>query len=152
MGTLGKAAGVAGAFVAAHPAVVDTLIQAARSYVYTTAAPAMLACAVLAALEVIRQGEARRAHLARLVERFRQGAAGLPWASTASTTPIQPLIVGDNAASVALSRRLRERGILVPAIRPPTVPAGTARLRVSLSAAHAEGDIDTLLSALRECA
>jgi 8-amino-7-oxononanoate synthase len=112
----------------------------------------MLACAVLAALEVIRQGEPRRAHLARLVERFRQGAARLPWASTASTTPIQPLIVGDNAASVALSRRLRERGILVPAIRPPTVPAGTARLRVSLSAAHAEGDIDTLLSALRECA
>lgn len=152
MGTLGKAAGVAGAFVAAHPAVIETIVQAARPYVYTTAAPAMLACALLAALEAIRGGHARRAHLARLVGRLRAGVAGLPWTLLASSTPIQPLVVGGDREAVALSQALLARGLYVPAIRPPTVPEGTARLRISLSAAHGEGDVDTLVGALRDIA
>lgn len=152
MGTLGKAAGVAGAFVAAHPAVVETIVQAARPYVYTTAAPAMLACALLAALAAIRDGDTRRARLAQNIEHLRSGASDLPWRLTSSTTPIQPLIVGTDTAALALSQALLERGVFVPAIRPPTVPEGTARLRISLSAAHTAQDVDRLLAALRESA
>jgi 8-amino-7-oxononanoate synthase len=152
MGTLGKAAGVAGAFVAAHPAVVETLVQTGRSYIYTTAQPAMLACALDASLAAIRDGHARRARLARNVLRFRAGAASLPWSLLTSTTPIQPLMLGASDAAVALSEALWERGIYVPAIRPPTVPPGTARLRVSFSAAHSDNDVDELLAALREAA
>ena len=150
MGTLGKAAGVAGAFVAAHPAVIETLLQTARSYVYTTAAPPLLAVALGAALRSIRDDDFRRAHLAELIAAFREGAAGLPWTLSASSTPIQPLIVGDVPTALALSDALLARGIFVPAIRPPTVPAGTARLRVSLSAAHTLADVDALTVALRE--
>ena len=150
MGTLGKAAGVAGAFVAAHPAVIETLLQTARSYVYTTAAPPLLAVALGAALRSIRDDDFRRAHLAELIAAFREGAAGLPWTLSASSTPIQPLIVGDVPTALAVSDALLARGIFVPAIRPPTVPAGTARLRVSLSAAHTLADIDALTVALRE--
>ena len=150
MGTLGKAAGVAGAFVAAHPAVVETLLQTARPYVYTTAAPPLLAVALAAALRSIRDDDFRRVHLAELIAAFRQGAAGLPWTLLPSATPIQPLIVGDVRTAVAVSDALLARGILVPAIRPPTVPAGTARLRVSLSAAHALADVDALITALGE--
>ena len=150
MGTLGKAAGVAGAFVAAHPAVIETLLQTARSYVYTTAAPPLLAVALGAALRSIRNDDFRRAHLAELIAAFREGAAGLPWTLSASSTPIQPLIVGDVPTALALSDALLARGIFVPAIRPPTVPAGTARLRVSLSAAHTLADVDALTVALRE--
>jgi len=152
MGTLGKAAGVAGAFVAAHPAVIETLLQTGRSYIYTTAQPAMLACAVLAALSAIRDGHARRARLARTIARFRAGAAALPWTLLPSTTPIQPLVLGEAAAAVALSQGLWDRGIFVPAIRPPTVPQGTARLRVTFSAAHTDEDVDRLLAALAEAA
>jgi 8-amino-7-oxononanoate synthase len=152
MGTLGKAAGVAGAFVAAHPAVIETLVQAGRSYIYTTAQPAMLACAILASLSAIRDGHARRARLARTIGRFRAGAAALPWTLLPSTTPIQPLVLGEAAAAVALSQGLWDRGIFVPAIRPPTVPQGTARLRVSFSAAHTDDDVDALLAALAEAA
>jgi 8-amino-7-oxononanoate synthase len=152
MGTLGKAAGVAGAFVAAHPAVVDSLAQTAGPYVYTTAQPPLLACAVRAALALIRDGDARRQRLRAHVGRFREGARALPWRLLPSTTAIQPLVVGDAAASVTLSQRLADRGLWVPAIRPPTVPTGTARLRVSLSAAHTDGDVDRLLAALQECA
>jgi 8-amino-7-oxononanoate synthase len=148
MGTLGKAAGVAGAFVAAHPAVIETLVQAGRSYIYTTAQPAMLACATLASLAAIRDGHARRARLARTIERFRAGAAALPWALLPSTTPIQPLVLGAAAAAVALAQSLWDRGIFVPAIRPPTVPQGTARLRISFSAAHTDDHVDALLAAL----
>ena len=152
MGTLGKAAGVAGAFVAAHPAVIETLVQSGRTYIYTTAQPAMLACATLASLAAIRDGHARRVRLARTIERFRAGAAALPWTLLPSTTPIQPLVLGEAAAAVALSQALWDRGIFVPAIRPPTVPQGTARLRVTFSAAHTDEDVDALLAALAESA
>jgi 8-amino-7-oxononanoate synthase len=148
MGTLGKAAGVAGAFVAAHPAIVETLLQTARPYVFTTAAPPLLAVALLASLAIIREDAGRRAHLAALVARFRQRMQGLPWRLLPSTTPIQPLVVGTNEAAVALADALWKRGIWAPAIRPPTVPAGTARLRISLTAAHTVDDVDTLASAL----
>lgn len=152
MGTLGKAAGSAGAFVVAHPAVIDTLRQTARSYVYTTASPPLLAEATRAALALVRDGESRRAHLARLISHWRSRAAALPWKQGVSATPVQPLVVGDNAAVVALADALWRRGFWVPAIRPPTVPAGTARLRVSLSAAHTIGDVDALVDALAELA
>lgn len=152
MGTLGKAAGVAGAFVAAHPAVIETLLQTARSYIYTTAAPALLSEALRAALAIIRDDATRRARLFHLIARFRAGAEGLPWRVSPSETAIQPLLVGASAAAVALSQQLLEQGLWVPAIRPPTVPAGTARLRISLSAAHSDSDVDALLAALVTCA
>jgi 8-amino-7-oxononanoate synthase len=152
MGTLGKAAGVAGAFVAAHPAVIETLVQTARSYIYTTAAPALLAEALRASLAQIRAGAARRQRLAASVARLRAGAAGLPWPLLPSSTPIQPLLVGGADEAVALSAGLREHGVWAPAIRPPTVPQGTARLRICLSAAHTQDDVDLLLRALREMA
>jgi 8-amino-7-oxononanoate synthase len=152
MGTLGKAAGVAGAFVAAHPLVIETLMQTARPYVYTTAAPALLCETLRAALRLVRDDGERRAHLARLIAAFRARASGLPWKLLASSTPIQPLVVGDATAAVRVSEALAARGIFVPAIRPPTVPAGTARLRVSLSAAHALADVDALADALHDVA
>lgn len=152
MGTLGKAAGVAGAFVAAAPVVIETLIQTARPYVYTTAAPPLLADALRASLRSIRDGADRRTHLAALVARLRAGAEGLRWSLLPSTTPIQPLLVGGANEAVALADALRERGLWVPAIRPPTVPQGTARLRISLSAAHSHADVDALLRALHEVA
>ena len=152
MGTLGKAAGVAGAFVAAHPAVIETIVQRARPYVYTTAAPALLACALRASLDAIRRDDGRRARLERSIARLRAGLAGLPWRLLPSATPIQALIVGDNQSALALSQALWERRILVPAIRPPTVPAGTARLRISLSASHSDADVDALLATLAEIA
>jgi len=152
MGTLGKAAGVAGAFVAAHPIVVETLLQTARPYIYTTAAPPALAHALAASLAIIRDDAARRSRLTALIERFRAGAQSLPWKLPLSPTPIQPLIVGESAAAVELSEALFARGIWVPAIRPPTVPKGAARLRVSLSAAHTDADVDWLLAALADVA
>ena len=151
MGTLGKAAGVAGAFVAAHPAVIETIVQTARPYVYTTAQPPLLAEAVRASLALVRDDAARRARLFANIARFREGARELPWRLLPSPTAIQPLVCGDARVAVALQQQLAERGLWVPAIRPPTVPEGTARLRVSLSAAHVPEDIDRLLAALREC-
>lgn len=148
MGTLGKAAGVCGAFVTAHPLVIETLMQTARSYVYTTASPALLAETLRASLRCIRDDAPRREHLGALIEAFRAGASGLPWTLMPSSTPIQPIVVGDARESVRISDALAARGILVPAIRPPTVPAGTSRLRVSLSAAHAHSDVAHLLDAL----
>jgi len=150
MGTLGKAAGVAGAFVAAHPAVVETIVQSARPYIYSTAAPALLACALRASLAAIRDGHERRARLAARIAQFRAGAQDLRWRLLPSSTPIQPLIVGGDAEVVALSLALLARGVFVPAIRPPTVPEGTARLRISLSAAHEAADVDRLLDALHD--
>jgi len=152
MGTLGKAAGVAGAFVAAHPSVIETILQTARPYIYTTAAPPLLAEALRAALRAIRDGASRRAHLFALVERFRQGAARLPWRLLPSSTAIQPLVCEDAARALSLAAGLAQRGFFVPAIRPPTVPAGTARLRICLSAAHSPGDVDALLAALADLA
>ena len=148
MGTLGKAAGVAGAFVAAHAAVIETLVQNARSYIYTTAAPPLLAEALRASLALIRDDTARRVHLAALIRQFRERMRSLPFALADSRTAIQPLIVGANATAVELSAALLQRGFWVPAIRPPTVPKGTARLRVSLSAAHSRADVDALADAL----
>lgn len=152
MATLGKAAGVFGAFVAAEPAVIDTLLNHARSYVYTTAAPPALASALLQSLDIIEQGDALRAHLHQLIVQLREGLRDLPWQPMPSDTAIQPLLVGDNRQALALSEKLRERGIWVAAIRPPTVPAGTARLRITLSAAHGERDVAQLVEALHELA
>jgi 8-amino-7-oxononanoate synthase len=152
MGTLGKAAGVAGAFIAADARVVETLVQLARPYVYTTAAPPMLAAALRSSLRIIRDDTSRRTHLSRLIAALRDALRDLPWKLLPSTTPIQPLMIGDVAAVVRISDALAARGILVPAIRPPTVPAGTARLRISLSAAHALGDVEALANALRAVA
>ncbi len=148
MGTLGKAFGVAGAFVAGEAALIETLIQHARSYVYTTALPPALAEAVRAALRVVQTQPWRRAKLRALVARLRHGAQQLGLPLAPSATPIQPLILGSAERALAAAHALRARGILVPAIRPPTVPAGAARLRISLSAAHEERHVDRLLEAL----
>lgn len=152
MATLGKAAGVSGAFVAAEPAVIDTLINHAHSYVYTTAAPPALSGALLESLKLIAQGDELRAHLQRLIAQLRDGLQGLPWQLMPSDTAIQPLLIGDNRAALELSDALRERGIWVAAIRPPTVPQGTARLRITLSAAHSDEDVGRLIQALHELA
>ena len=152
MATLGKAAGVFGAFVAAEQVVIDTLVNHARSYVYTTATPPALASALLESLELVGQGDALRVHLRELIAQLRNGLAGLPWQLMPSDTAIQPLLIGDNHAALALSEGLRERGIWVAAIRPPTVPLGTARLRITLSAAHSSADVAQLVEALHELA
>ncbi|MBL8260433.1 MAG: 8-amino-7-oxononanoate synthase [Candidatus Competibacteraceae bacterium] len=152
MGTLGKAAGVSGAFVAGDRRAIEWLMQRARSYIFTTASSPLLAAALLVGLDLIEQGEDRRSHLRRLIERLRSGLAALPWRLSPSSTAIQPLLIGGNEASVRLSEQLFSRGLWVPAIRPPTVPAGAARLRISLSAAHSDAHVDTLVAALRDCA
>ncbi|MBI3150339.1 MAG: 8-amino-7-oxononanoate synthase [Betaproteobacteria bacterium] len=152
MATLGKAAGVFGAFVAAEQIVIDTLVNHARSYVYTTATPPALAGTVLESLQLIGEGDALREHLRELVAQLRSGLAGLPWKLMASDTAIQPLLIGGNQAALALSEGLRERGIWVAAIRPPTVPQGTARLRITLSAAHSTADVARLIEVLHELA
>lgn len=152
MGTLGKAAGAGGAFVAGSETLIELLINKARSYIFTTAAPPAIACALLKSLEIIAAGGDRRATLQAHIAHLRAGLAGLPWQLLDSPTAIQPLIIGENDAALALSAALAERGIWVPAIRPPTVPKGTARLRISLSAAHTAADIDQLIAALRELA
>lgn len=148
MATLGKALGCAGAFVAGPAALIEGLTQFARSYVYTTAMPPALAGAALAALKMARTQTWRRDKLHALIERFRQGAAQLALPLLDSQTPIQPLVFGDTGQTMAAARTLQDAGVLVSAIRPPTVPQGQARLRITLSAAHEEGDIDRLLSAL----
>ena len=150
LATLGKAAGVAGAAVAADQTVIDWLIQKSRTYIYTTATPPMLAACLSASLQQIADGEARREILRRNVRALRSGLADLRWNLLPSDTPIQPLIVGGNAEAVALSRALLERGLLVPAIRTPTVPQGTARLRITLSAAHTDHDVAQLITTLHE--
>ncbi len=152
MGTLGKAAGVAGAFVAAHPAVIETLVQIARPYIFTTAGPPLAAEALRASLRILRDDTARRAHLFALIARFRSRLSGGPWTLLDSSTPIQPLMVGGNAAAVELADALWRRGFWVPAIRPPTVPKGTARLRITLTASHTRSDVDALADALADLA
>lgn len=148
MGTLGKAFGTAGAFVAGSEALIETLIQFARTYIYTTALPPAVAAATLKSLELIHDGDERRETLTGLIRRFRDGAAQRGWTLMNSDTPIQPILVGEDAQALRLSERLRERGFLITAIRPPTVPEGSARLRVTFSAAHREEDVDALLEAL----
>ncbi|WP_429233928.1 8-amino-7-oxononanoate synthase [Aeromonas salmonicida] len=151
MGTFGKALGIAGAFVGGSRELVDYLVNFARHYVYSTHMPAAQACAVSKSIALVRCADESRAHLARLITRFRQGTAALGWQLGASDTPIQPLLVGESSAALQLAARLRDRGVWVSAIRPPTVPAGTARLRITLSAAHSEQDVDRLLEALGPC-
>ena len=148
MGTLGKGLGTAGAFVAGGEDLIEYLIQTARTYIYTTAQPPAVAEATRAALKLVDAEPWRREKLHGLVTRFRQGAIQLGLELMDSPTPIQPIVVGDNETALAMSEALWEQGILVTAIRPPTVPAGTARLRVTLSAAHDNGDVDELLGRL----
>ncbi len=148
MATLGKAAGVAGAFVAGDETLIETLIQNARTYIYTTATPPLLAHALLASLQIIAQEEWRRERLRALIAQLRDGLAASSWQLMPSETPIQPLLAGGNDAALALSARLAATGLLVPAIRPPTVPQGTARLRISLSADHEAADVARLVAAL----
>lgn len=148
MGTLGKAFGCFGAFVAGSEELIETLIQHARTYIYTTATPAALAEASRTSLRLVREDSWRRERLQSLIARFKAGAAELGLQLLASDTPIQPLLIGEAGEALLVSARLRSRGLLVPAIRPPTVPEGTARLRISLSAAHDENQIDQLLAGL----
>lgn len=146
IGTLGKAAGVGGAFVAAHETVIEWLLQRARSYIYTTAAPPALAYALLASVDLIAgaEGAERRAHLHDLIAQL-QGALHLRrWTLLPSATAIQPVIVGANAEALHAAAALHEQGIWVPAIRPPTVPTNTARLRITLSAAHTTAEVAQL--------
>jgi 8-amino-7-oxononanoate synthase len=154
MGTLGKAAGVAGAFVAAHETVIEWLVQRARPYIYTTAAPPALAYALYEAIDLIEsdEGRARRTHLQTLIARLGRGLDVKPWRLLPSDTAIQPLIIGPNRETLMVAQALYEQGIWVPAIRPPTVPADTARLRISLSAAHTEADVAQLCEALNRLA
>ena len=151
VGTLGKAFGTAGAFVAGSEELIETLIQFARPYIYTTSQPPAVACATLKSLQLLRGEGWRREHLSRLIARFRAGAAEIGLSLMDSPTPIQPILVGDSARALKLSALLKARGLLVGAIRPPTVPAGSARLRVTLSAAHSEAQLELLLEALAEC-
>lgn len=149
MGTLGKAAGVSGAFVAGQRDVIDWLLNKARSYIFTTGAPPMLAEGLLTALDLIEQGDDRRAHLNALIARFKTGLRLQRWQLLPSDTPIQPLVIGDNHETLAVSRALDAEGLWVPAIRPPTVPKGSARLRIVLSAAHSNEQVDQLVVTLQ---
>ncbi|MFW2404361.1 MAG: 8-amino-7-oxononanoate synthase [Gammaproteobacteria bacterium] len=148
MATLGKAFGTFGAFVAGDESLIEYLVQRARNYIYTTALPSAVAVATLASLDIVRTEAWRRTHLAELITRFRAGAGQLGLELMPSETPIQPIVIGDSGRAMVASAALEERGILITAIRPPTVPRGTARLRVTLTAAHAPEDIDHLLDAL----
>ena len=148
VGTLGKAFGTAGAFVAGEESLVETLIQRSRNYVFTTAMPSALAVATRESLAIAQAEDWRREHLAALIARFRHAAGQLGLEVMSSTSPIQPLVIGDPARTLAISRALEERGFLIGAIRPPTVPEGTSRLRVTMTAAHRTEDVDRLLEAL----
>jgi 8-amino-7-oxononanoate synthase len=148
MATLGKALGTAGAFVAGSEDVIEYLIQSARTYVYTTAMPPAVAEATRASLRLTRAADDRREHLQQLTRQFRQGASQLGLQLMASDTAIQPIIAGETAVATRWSQALLEQGILVSAIRPPTVPQGTARLRITLSAGHTPAQVERLLAAL----
>ena len=152
MVTLGKAAGVAGAAVAAHAVVIDWLVNSARPFIFTTSTSPLLAHTVQASLRLMADEPERRAALRARMAELKHQLAGLPWTLLPSDTPIQPLLIGGNAEALAISAGLRARGIWVPAIRPPTVPPGSARLRIALSAAHQPQDIVRLADALRELA
>ena len=150
MGTLSKAAGVGGAFVAAHESVIEWLVQRARPYIYTTAAAPALAHALLTSINIIasEEGRQRRAHLQQLIAQLREGLHLQRWQHAKSDTAIQPVIIGANDDAMAAAAVLYEQGYWVPAIRPPTVPVGTSRLRITLSAAHAVEDVAQLISAV----
>jgi 8-amino-7-oxononanoate synthase len=149
MATLGKAAGVSGAFVAGQADVIEWLVQRARTYVFSTAAPPALAVALLESLRIIEQEVWRREQLQKLIAHLCNGLTNLRWKLLPSQTGIQSLIIGENTAALNIMTKLKEKNIWVPAIRPPTVAVGTARLRISLSAAHSFEDIDRLVGGLR---
>jgi 8-amino-7-oxononanoate synthase len=152
IGTLGKAAGVGGAFIAAHSAVIELLIQRARPYIYTTAAPPTLAHALLTSLDIItsEEGNALRAHLESLITRLGVELQLRRWERPASPTAIQPVVIGSNEEALRVAAGLYAKGLWVPAIRPPTVPQNTARLRVTLSGAHTHDEVARLAAALNE--
>ncbi|HVL76133.1 MAG TPA: 8-amino-7-oxononanoate synthase [Noviherbaspirillum sp.] len=147
MGTLGKAAGVGGAFVAAHETVIDWLVQRARPYIFTTAAPPALTHALLASLDIIEgeEGRSRRVHLSALIAQVKSSLRLSRWHLHPSDTAVQPVIIGANDEALRAAAALHDEGYWVPAIRPPTVPAGTARLRITLSAAHTQEDVAALV-------
>ncbi|WP_028469709.1 8-amino-7-oxononanoate synthase [Neptunomonas japonica] len=148
MGTLGKAFGTSGAFVAGSEELIETLIQHARTYIYTTSMPPAIAAATRASLKLVQADHWRREHLNELIKRFRDGCEQLGLNLMDSLTPIQPILIGDADKAMSISEALREKGVFVTAIRPPTVPSGSARLRVTLSASHSLEHVDRLLDAL----
>lgn len=148
VGTLGKALGTAGAFVAASEEIIETLIQFARPYIYTTSSPPAIAHATLTSLKLLQEESWRRTHLQQRIQQFVAGAQSLGLNLLPSSTPIQPLIVGTSEDALKLAKALGEQGILVSAIRTPTVPKGTARLRITLTAAHTSEEVERLLDAL----
>lgn len=150
MGTLGKALGTAGAFVAGSHDLIEYLIQTARPYIYTTAQPPAIAAASLASLTLVQTETWRREHLQYLIQTFRAGASQLGLNLMPSQTAIQPILIGDNAKALNISQQLENAGILVTAIRPPTVPTNTARLRITLSAAHTAQQVEYLLTILKQ--
>ncbi|WP_281646498.1 8-amino-7-oxononanoate synthase [Parendozoicomonas sp. Alg238-R29] len=150
MGTLGKGFGTAGAFVAGSDALIETLVQFARSYIYTTSMPPAVAEATRTSLRLLKTEDWRREKLQTLIQRFRSGCEQLGLELMDSNTPIQPIMVGSAEKSLTMSEALEAQGILVTAIRPPTVPKDSSRLRVTLSASHTEEDVDRLLSALEK--
>ncbi len=150
IGTLGKAAGVSGAFVAGAANIIEWLMQRARTYIFTTAASPIVAATLIKSLELIEEGDARRTHLGVLINHLQDGLKSTRWQLMPSRTAIQPIIIGDNEATLQCAAALAEQGIWVAAIRPPTVPKGTARLRITLSAAHHLEQVDRLLAALRQ--
>lgn len=152
MGTLGKAFGTHGAFVAGSEELIETLIQKARTYIFSTALPPSIAVATLTSLEILRGEEWRRERLRNHVQRFRRGAEQIGLSVMPSDSPIQPMLVGTEIAALTLSAHLEELGLLVMPIRPPSVPDGTSRLRITLTAGHSEEDVDQLLGALDTCA
>jgi len=150
VGTLGKAFGTFGAFVAAKQEVIEWLIQKAHSYIYTTAIPPTIAEATRCSLSLIKTESERRQHLNRLIEYFRSSCKQLNFQLTDSNTPIQPILIGSSKTALHISNQLLQKNILVPAIRPPTVPSNTARLRITFCSNHTESHIDQLLSALSD--
>ena len=151
MGTFGKALGTAGAFVAGSELLIESLIQFARTYIYTTALPPALAAATRQSLKLVQEEDWRRNHLQSLIQQFREGAKALGIPLAPSISPIQPLIVGSDRRAMALADALYEQGFWVSPIRPPTVPEGSARLRFTLSASHTQSHVQKLLSALERC-
>ena len=151
MGTLGKSFGTFGAFIAGSEALIETLIQFARTYIYTTALPPAIAAASSASLAIVRREHWRREHLQSLIQRFRSGAQQLGLQLMDSQTPIQPVLINNDQLVMEVNQQLRSKGFMVGAIRPPTVPAGSGRLRITLSANHSDQQIDQLLDALEAC-
>ena len=151
MGTFGKAFGTYGAFVAGSQALIETLIQFSRSYIYTTATPPALAVATSASLKLVRTEQWRRDKLNKLISRFRQGAAQIGLKLMDSNTAIQPVLFDSDQQVLQASKKLLQDGFMVGAIRPPTVPADTGRLRITLSANHSEQQVDALLDSLDQC-